>query len=556
MKHFQLMIAATAALLLTVSCNREPDFSKLPGTDMIDSYVSDAETAGFLKSNIPIFECPDAELQRKYYSCWSDSLPPVKWLRNPKHMRDYLYSFPKAAAIWDLYTVDRDMEIIWDVYDDLRDSCLVYDDAVALAKMARLLNKPEDERLFTDKAEELKDQQGGQPEECVSFADKVISGLVGLSADENAEIIVNPNVPDGVWDWWCLRDARIAGRYVTVVYDKTGKRYGVGKGLKTFIQDPPYVKEEIAKAAERFKEWKGDDMVVVFPILTDIHAHHRDSYRHIGYAAQGADAFGYDFMALLGDIGLNLGLSHESKKHVKDVIDATRAEMDKFDGVFLYTPGNHDWDAGEGDYHSDEFFQETFQKPALKHAGKNLHLTPGRVYCYYDVPKKHTRVILLNSCGTGTQGGTYYIFDDEQLQWLCDLLDNTPDDTDIIVFAHYMPHPIGRWHNTPAPYTKAANEKLMAILARYKAAGKQISGLYCGDSHVNTAVKEDGVNYYLTQSLGGVSPESMMDGTTHVWFDQILETCCDVVAVKPDKNEVRSFRIGAGGEDFDLAFDY
>lgn len=70
-----------------------------------------------------------------------------------------------------------------------------------------------------------------------TFADLVISGLVGLGTDDKGNIEVKPLVPDGVWDWWCLRDARIAGKNVTVVYDKTGKHYGVGKGMKVFINE-------------------------------------------------------------------------------------------------------------------------------------------------------------------------------------------------------------------------------------------------------------------------------------------------------------------------------
>lgn len=86
-------------------------------------------------------------------------------------------------------------------------------------------------------SEEKGGKERGKDYNHSTFVDIIISGLVGLSADENGQISVRPLVPEGLWDWWCLRDARIAGKSVTVVYDRTGKHYGVGKGLSVFSSD-------------------------------------------------------------------------------------------------------------------------------------------------------------------------------------------------------------------------------------------------------------------------------------------------------------------------------
>ncbi|MBP5566682.1 MAG: hypothetical protein J6X57_04240 [Bacteroidales bacterium] len=66
-----------------------------------------------------------------------------------------------------------------------------------------------------------------------------------------------------------------------------------------------YVKPQVKEAYKRFAAWKGDDEVLVYPILTDVHTCGRFSYKHIGYGATAAKMFGADFMANLGDIGLN-----------------------------------------------------------------------------------------------------------------------------------------------------------------------------------------------------------------------------------------------------------
>jgi hypothetical protein len=53
-----------------------------------------------------------------------------------------------------------------------------------------------------------------------------------------------------------------------------------------------------------------------------------------------------------------------------------------------------------------------------------------------------------------------------------------------------------------------------------------------------------------------VSPDVMVPGQMHAFFDYRETLCIDVVAVKPAKREVHTFRIGAGGADFDTCFPY
>ena len=66
-----------------------------------------------------------------------------------------------------------------------------------------------------------------------TFCDLVISGLVGLRARGDETIEVNPLAPES-WDYFCLDHVRYHRRWVTVLWDKTGTRYGQGKGLRVF----------------------------------------------------------------------------------------------------------------------------------------------------------------------------------------------------------------------------------------------------------------------------------------------------------------------------------
>ena len=65
-----------------------------------------------------------------------------------------------------------------------------------------------------------------------TYCDLVISGLVGLRPRADETVEVHPLVPDGAWNWFCLDRVRYHGRTLTVLYDRTGERYHLGKGLR------------------------------------------------------------------------------------------------------------------------------------------------------------------------------------------------------------------------------------------------------------------------------------------------------------------------------------
>ena len=64
-----------------------------------------------------------------------------------------------------------------------------------------------------------------------TFCDLVITGLVGLRPRADGILEVNPLVPEGIWDYFGLNRIRYHGRDITILYDQTGSRYALGKGL-------------------------------------------------------------------------------------------------------------------------------------------------------------------------------------------------------------------------------------------------------------------------------------------------------------------------------------
>ncbi len=69
-----------------------------------------------------------------------------------------------------------------------------------------------------------------------SYNDLIITGLVGLRPRADDVIEVNPLLPANTWDWFCLDNVLYHGRILTILWDKTGHKYGQGKGL-TLLAD-------------------------------------------------------------------------------------------------------------------------------------------------------------------------------------------------------------------------------------------------------------------------------------------------------------------------------
>jgi hypothetical protein len=76
------------------------------------------------------------------------------------------------------------------------------------------------------------------------YADLVVTGLAGLRPRADSVVEVNPLVSAGKWDWFCLDRVPYHGRMLTIVWDRTGSRFGRGKGLRVLADG-----REIARSA-------------------------------------------------------------------------------------------------------------------------------------------------------------------------------------------------------------------------------------------------------------------------------------------------------------------
>ncbi len=64
-----------------------------------------------------------------------------------------------------------------------------------------------------------------------TYCDLIITGLVGLRPRADNIVEVNPLAPL-TWDYFCLDQVRYHGRWLTILWDRTGQHYHKGNGLR------------------------------------------------------------------------------------------------------------------------------------------------------------------------------------------------------------------------------------------------------------------------------------------------------------------------------------
>ncbi|HKW28083.1 MAG TPA: glycosyl hydrolase family 65 protein [Verrucomicrobiae bacterium] len=64
-----------------------------------------------------------------------------------------------------------------------------------------------------------------------TFADLLITGVVGLVPRADDTVEVWPLLPEGTWNWFCLDGVKYHDHTLTILWDQDGTRYQRGKGL-------------------------------------------------------------------------------------------------------------------------------------------------------------------------------------------------------------------------------------------------------------------------------------------------------------------------------------
>lgn len=379
-----------------------------------------------------------------------------------------------------------------------------------------------------------------------------------------------------------------------------------GTSIAAETQRLPAEKDgEIAAALDRFRQWKGEDETVVFPVTTDLHAWYPDladspgpggdPKMHIPYALRVGDRFGADFHLDLGDIGSDRVATRSNGLQgakFAETRSATREERrrrevsqfalyDKTDRPVFCCVGNHDLiyaeRAGdENDWTSVNPAEFGNRFSPLAH-GADAVWGEGKHYGYWDVPGKRFRLIFLDNFEFATRCG----FSAEQVRFLIRAL-AVPEDFTVLVAMHRSLVPSsccwlrnGTMRCRNSYNGKAARfgvKQVVRILEDFVAhekgssggfawdftahKGSRLAGVLTGDSHYDNWTVQNDVLWLCRQGYGSISREHELpheNGAKHVSVSLKDTMLVDVVAVKPRTGELRIFRVGADGAEGDFA---
>ena len=322
--------------------------------------------------------------------------------------------------------------------------------------------------------------------------------------------------------------------------------------------------QHIENAFQRFKEWKNDDICVVFPIITDLHSaletvdslnsQKRECVSHIAAVNAAAEMFSADLTANLGDCGVDVPLKEPQDintliERIKDLYEASQNKP------ALHIIGNHDIMRGVAPQRWGKIMQDV-------NAGiDGMNSQADGTYGYYDIKEKKTRIFYL-FCNETEQHHS-----EMQLEFVQSNLQNLPQDWCAAVLQHICIRPIGRWQKREGMPEFPKFVRLQKIFSDFVKEGGKLVGVISGDSHFNLFENADGVNYYSCQGYGGIGPQEAPRHALLVHefcpalgrtdsFDSDKVCLIDVVAFKPEKREAAIFRIGAGSDDFNRHFNF
>jgi len=68
-----------------------------------------------------------------------------------------------------------------------------------------------------------------------TFNDLIITGLIGLVPQPDDTLVLHPLLPADTWEWFALENVPYRGRSVSIMWDRFGKRFNRGEGLRVYV---------------------------------------------------------------------------------------------------------------------------------------------------------------------------------------------------------------------------------------------------------------------------------------------------------------------------------
>jgi len=374
-------------------------------------------------------------------------------------------------------------------------------------------------------------------------------------------------------------------------------RCGIAAGLEVSgIALPDWAVREIGDGLSRYRAWKGSDMTVAFPIMTDIHSHvpgsssgrnWSDAKSHVLFQRAIAREVDADFLANLGDLDLDVNIlgSAPTMDKVQGVIDDFVKLYSPEERPVLFAMGNHDHAKGR---FTSKQFGDAFNRGINGKMAARMNLSEDATWGYLDLPDKKFRAIFLNTSDEGYLG-----FSVKQMQALSDALSSAGEGWSVAVMQHAnIPGFIASWRR----FIEDGNFKRSGIEAQivedfanhrgnlvqgfnnppiigqfggvkwdFAKSKANLVGVFQGHLHAESYLKYAKVNYVIRPGYGtipldcqcGEWRDAKRDADTgKMIFSPKGSMMIDLVAVKPEKRQVHVFRFGCGGPESELAYVY
>lgn len=83
-----------------------------------------------------------------------------------------------------------------------------------------------------------------------TFCDLIINDLIGIKPREDNVLAVYPLIPKNEWDWFKLDNVTYHDQLVTLIWDKTGRKYNLGKGFLVYVNGKQIYQSKSLKPIE------------------------------------------------------------------------------------------------------------------------------------------------------------------------------------------------------------------------------------------------------------------------------------------------------------------
>jgi hypothetical protein len=191
-----------------------------------------------------MFDLPDDDI--KFNSAWTQLADPEGFSapygittaeRRSPFFRTHGYGHCEwDGAVWPFatsQTLDALENFVRDYKQDAVTKNDYYNAFLTYAESQRTGGKPYIGEYLDETTGQWIDGKGGRSRyyNHSTFADLVITGIVGLVPRADNIVELSPLLPEGVWNYFCLDGVCYHGHLLTFIWDKDGSRYHRGKGF-------------------------------------------------------------------------------------------------------------------------------------------------------------------------------------------------------------------------------------------------------------------------------------------------------------------------------------